>query len=1080
MHSTPASQTLPLITDQSWKRALSLSERLALFRANDLKSGTFDRDLAAETLAFWKSTSPFDKDSWFEKRLTLDGLSEAEFAQLLGASPESLNATIPEWVHLLSRAYATTAAEPSDRPNWGPVASHPEAGFLRLVDPLLSHAQQALHARVEQIKAAHPAAPFDPVSAVQAMYNNLPSRLLMILAKTTVLELHVARLEGVLQGETPAERFLSFTSRLRNREIALKLLAEYPVMARRLAVCVEHWLKVSAEFLEHLAVDWRELIDLFNVGPDCGELVEAMAGAGDTHRHGRSVVIARFKSGFQLVYKPRSTAVDLHFQEFLEWTNSKGAFPPLRTLKVLDKKSHGWVEFVHTAGCNSREEVVRFYERQGEYMAILYVLQATDFHFENLLACGEHPVLVDLEALFHPWLRQINIQQPDARMVVLAKSRSVLRTGMLPRRTGVHADYAGIELSGLGGAAGQITDNILQWVGEGTDEMAAVRQPFRMPGARNRPAVEGEEIDVRHYVEPIVHGFTRMYELLRANRDELLSEAGPLNRFAHDEVRVVARATRGYGVLLSQSLHPDYLRDAIDLELLLDRLWVGVEENAHLVPLIPAERSDLMQGDIPIFTTQPASLDLCTSTGEKIESYLTKSGLALSREIAAGLNQADLRRQIWFIRASIATLDLAEDDLTRERYEPAPPERMLSRQELALMLVEEARRIGDRLEALALQETRDATWIGFAYVNKTWSLDALFEDLYTGSSGIILALAHLGSFGFPKYTGLARRGLKTLRSRMEQRTKVLRSIGAFDGWGGIVYLLSHLGALWHDDDLIAWAETIVDRLPELISEDTALDVIGGSAGCIGALLALHRVAPSPKTLAVAMQCGDRLLAKAQFVPGGVGWFNNIETAKPITGFAHGAAGIAWALLELAELTGKDRYRETALQSLAYEHTQYSSVTGNWVDNAGEKPTTGPSMAWCYGAPGIGLARVAAVRCAAADPSSREDLDHAIAATLARGFGANHSLCHGDLGNLDFLLQAAQFTRSADLAAKVNELANHVLASIRKHGPLCGVPLAVESPALMNGLAGICYGLLRLAAPDRVPSVLTLEPPVTKH
>ncbi len=32
---------------------------------------------------------------------------------------------------------------------------------------------------------------------------------------------------------------------------------------------------------------------------------------------------------------------------------------------------------------------------------------------------------------------------------------------------------------------------------------------------------------------------------------------------------------------------------------------------------------------------------------------------------------------------------------------------------------------------------------------------------------------------------------------------------------------------------------------------------------------------------------------------------------------------------------------------------------------------------------------------------------------------------------------------------------------------------------MMGLAGIGYGLLRLAAPERVPSVLVLEPPKLK-
>ncbi len=1055
-------------------------ERLSEIRKPETNTKiAIDHELAAETLALWRAGSPFDMGPYFADRLAMDGISEDEFTRILGTPAEALrnNATAPSWVEMLDRAYSRPAKpRETRRETWGEVGTHPEAGFLNLVEPLMTEARLQLQAKAEKIKQQHPAAPFEPVRAVNALFTNLPARLLMMIAKTLVLELHVARLEGVLQGTTPAERFANFTERLARRDIALKLLSEYPVLARSLVASVENWISFSAEFLERLAADWNELVKLFNIGSGCGLLVEAASGMGDTHRRARSVLIARFEDGLQLVYKPRSIAVDAHFQGFVRWANEKGANPQLRTLKVLNRESHGWVEFVHTAGCRSREEVVRFYERQGEYLAILYVLQATDFHFENLLACGEHPVLVDLEALFHPWLRELDVKQPDVRLVALAKTQSVLRAGLLPRRTGAHGDYIGMELSGLGGAPGQVVD-ILQWVDEGTDDMAAVRQPFRMPGARNRPSIDGAEIDLRDYIEPIISGFTSMYNLLCAHNDELLAETGPLARFAQDEVRIVARATRGYGVLLSQTLHPDYLRDALDLDRLLDRLWAGVEHNSHLLRLIKAERRDLMEGDVPIFTTRPASSDLFTSTGDRIENFLRKTGMAFSRETIAGLGAEDRRRQVWFIKASIATLDLQEDDLTRSRYEPVWPSSMLGRDELAPLLMEEARRIGDRLEELALQEKNHATWIGFAYVNKTWSLDALFEDLYAGSPGIILALAYLGSFGFGKYTELARRALNTLRARLENREKHIRSIGAFDGWGGIIYMLSHLAALWQDSELISYANGIVDRLPDLIDQDKSLDVIGGCAGCIGALLALDRVSPSDKAQAAAAQCGDRLIAGAQAVEGGLGWFiKNIETVKPITGFAHGAAGVASALLQLAARTRNHKYRDTALQAIMYEHTQYSAAAGNWAENApGSEQETGPSMAWCYGAPGIGMARVAAVK-QLVHPIIRKDLDRAIRATLSRGFGANHSLCHGDLGNLDFLLQACQVTGNPDLAMRVDELANQILASMKKYGWLCGVPLAVESPALMNGLAGICYGLLRMARPDRVPSVLVLSPP----
>jgi type 2 lantibiotic biosynthesis protein LanM len=1067
-----------ILSNLAWRRAWSLTERLCVFRQSKDKIKTaFDGELAAELLALWRAGSPFDQGAYFTDRLAMEGVTQEEFTRILGTPVEVLDeSTPPAWVERLARAYS--APQPprnGDHANWGEPGATPEAGFLKLVAPLMADARLQLQAKAEQIRQAHPAAPFAPARAVDALFDNLPGRLLMMIAKTLVLELNIARLEGKLQGTTPAERFAVFTQRLSHPETALQLLSEYPVLARRLVTCIENWLDYSAEFLDRLAADWKEIARLFDIDSDNAFLSEAEAGAGDTHRHGRSVLIARFENGFELVYKPRSIAVDEHFQDFIRWVNAKGAGPQLRTLKLLNRGSHGWLEFVHTAGCRAREEVVRFYERQGEYLAILYILQATDFHFENLLACGEQPILVDLEALFHPWLREIDVNQPDIRMVAVAKGRSVLRAGLLPRRTGAHGDYIGMELSGLGGAPGQMTENILQWAGEGTDEMVAVKQPFRMPGARNRPTMEGAEIDVREFAGPIISGFTRMYRLLLAHRDELLSEHGPLARFAQDEVRVVARATRGYGVLLLQSLHPDYLHDALDLDRLLDRLWAGVENNPHLLRLLPAERRDLLEGDIPIFTTHPASTDVFTSAGEKIDGVFTKSGIDLSRETIAGLSDDDLRRQLWFIRASIATLDLARDDLTRGRYEPVRPSSILSRHELVPALIEEARRIGDRLVELALQENDHATWIGFAYVNKTWSLDPLHEDLYAGSSGIILALAYLGSFGFEKYTALARRALNTLRARLENRAENIRSIGAFDGWSGIIYMLSHLGALWQDAGLLSWANSLVERLPALIDQDNALDVVGGSAGCIGALLALHHISASEKALAVAGQCGDRLLAKAQPAEGGLGWFNNIETVKPITGFAHGAAGIAWALLELAAGTGNQKYKDTALAAIAYEHTQYSSAAGNWAENApGSEQAVGPSMAWCYGAPGIGLARIAALK-HSHHPIVRADLERAIEAALKFGVGANHSICHGDLGNLDFLLQAAQAIGSRELSAKVGELTNQIIASIKKYGWLCGVPLAVESPALMNGLAGICYGLLRIAAPERVPSVLTLSP-----
>jgi len=133
------------------------------------------------------------------------------------------------------------------------------------------------------------------------------------------------------------------------------------------------------------------------------------------------------------------------------------------------------------------------------------------------------------------------------------------------------------------------------------------------------------------------------------------------------------------------------------------------------------------------------------------------------------------------------------------------------------------------------------------------------------------------------------------------------------------------------------------------------------------------------------------------------------------------------------------------------------------------------VAWCHGAPGIGLSRLRAWR-HRRDEVLRDEIDVALETTVREGFGRNHSLCHGDFGNIDVLLVASTTFGDDTWAQRANRLAGAALDSARETGWMCGNPLGVESPGLMTGLAGIGYELLRLAAAERVPSVLALEEP----
>jgi lantibiotic modifying enzyme len=132
-------------------------------------------------------------------------------------------------------------------------------------------------------------------------------------------------------------------------------------------------------------------------------------------------------------------------------------------------------------------------------------------------------------------------------------------------------------------------------------------------------------------------------------------------------------------------------------------------------------------------------------------------------------------------------------------------------------------------------------------------------------------------------------------------------------------------------------------------------------------------------------------------------------------------------------------------------------------------------AWCHGAAGIGLARLACMSYLD-DELVRGEIDLALETTRAEGFGWNHSLCHGDLGNVELLLQAGCLLGDPYWCGQARHVGAAILKTITRDGWFCANPVGVESPGLMTGLAGIGHGLLRLADPHHVPSILTLDPP----
>lgn len=1078
-----------------WFLALGFDARVSADSRPTGFSTDGDRARAERRLAQWARHPLYLREpDAFLRRLSADGLDMQSVLPLLGENAASLAARIGSLPDDLRQTASLLCREPDrttmDRAERvvAAVATDPTSNaVLRLVLPFLAHALQSLEQGLSPLLAK---APFHIEDASMLWARRLPSLLTPLFLRTLALEVNIARMKGALCGETPEARFSDFVNRLCQPERRRAFFCEYCVLARQVNRSLAHWVDFGIEVFSRLSEDWPEICRMFFPVKSPGALLAVEGSAGDGHRHGRSVLKLVFDGGEKLIYKPRSLSLDDHFQSLLVWFNDRlgdaPGLPPFRTLRVLDRGNWGWCEFIETRSCASQDEVQRFFLRQGGFLGLLYALQAIDFHSENLIACGEHPVLVDLEALFHPDDLDLSTGETHREPATRAWLTSVLRLGLLPERQDSSEDVAGFDISGLGDRSGQVMAEPVPVINRiGTDEMHVAYERLALETQNSIPVIDGVRVEAAHYLAQILAGFEKMYRLILRYREELL--AGPMSAFAKDPIRFISVPTLAYDRILKTSFHPDYLRDAAERERIVDRVWRHPRPEAGLEQVFRAEKADLLEGDIPFFWTRADSRDLRDSCGHVIPEILSESGYFLARQRLLQMGEADMERQIWAIQASFATIQLGHGEGSWPGHAAMADEREPATDDLLGL----ARAVGDRVLQLAYKENDCAGWLGVNLIrDREWRVMPVSFDLYNGLGGIALFLAHLGRLtGEPSYTGMARAAAHSIRRQFEARHgfEDPLPVGVYGGLSGPIYAFTHLAHLWNEPEWLDRAESYVPMLAKHVKADRGFDMLDGSSGCIMGLLTLYRAKPSMPILDMARVCGNHLLAHAQrpeAAPTGLFWHNRIPATAPLTGFSHGVAGISTALVSLGRTTGEARFLDAGLAALEYERSTFAADEGNWPDyrdfgeNSEENSPDRPAAirhfmtTWCHGAPGIGMSRVM-LRGYLDDPVLDDEIDAAVRTTLRNGFGLNHSLCHGDLGNLDLLEAALTGSERVEVLAKLGTM---VANSIRRDGWLTGIPLGIESPGLLTGIAGIGYGLLRLLDPECVPSVLMLEDP----
>ena len=294
---------------------------------------------------------------------------------------------------------------------------------------------------------------------------------------------------------------------LKNSIVRAEFFSEYSYLSTLLSKIYISWKKNIVDIHQYLIQDRDKLISYFDISSNDFKVSALKIGLSDAHNGHQSVYEMEFINGKSLFYKPRNLEIEKKFQDLLKELNLLGIQPDFKIIKILSLKNHGWVEKVNSLDCQSAKEVESFYIRSGVNLCLLYLLCGVDFHFENVIAAGEYPMLVDLECLLHP--------TPISREldpVVEEFIGSVLSIGLLPNLIFCNVKGPGIDVGGLSNVSDQINPfSSASWEKDSNGLPKLVYYHKDISENNHMPFLNGARVNPTDYLNEILEGFETSY-----------------------------------------------------------------------------------------------------------------------------------------------------------------------------------------------------------------------------------------------------------------------------------------------------------------------------------------------------------------------------------------------------------------------------------------------------------------------------------------------------------------------------------------------------------------------------------------
>ncbi|CAM1670984.1 type 2 lanthipeptide synthetase LanM [Streptococcus mitis] len=763
-------------------------------------------------------------------------------------------------------------------------------------------------------------------------------------------------------------------------ESNLKIFEEkYPVVWSRCHNILINRIESLGIMLSRLRNNREKIYNEFELHNS--EKIYCIQSGGDSHNNGQTVNIIEFNSGKKIIYKPRSVSGEVGYHQFIIRFN-KFFKTNLLSIRALDFTNFGFTEFIEKIEDETQCDMTD----AGRLLCIMYMLNASDMHFENVLWTTLGPIPIDLETLFQP-LRQKQINKVESIKSAYRKlARSVCGTGILP----FSLDYQGNSDVGFTGFRDENTKSPVKTmhVSNGFTSNINIDWYSNDRYEKNDSLLDKPEYEVLviDRCKDVINGFTELYLQISEQLETFKNMV--LDCFKDMQIRYLHNMTYRYEQILRVLTATEPSKSIELARMLVSRLALLSSTSDISLPL--SESVQIWNGDIPYLyvkfnsnIVRDINGSLATLSTTPQEDFLDK---------IKNLNREDLYNQIRLIRISF--LSKIADSHEGKIFEWEKIENF--RTGTDIVVVDAISKLIESIVDNALSDRFShlpETWIGpISRRGSGWIPGVLGYDLYSGRIGIGLVLLIYGKhFRHKESYNLSKSIFEKISSILSTESFDKRNLlkignGAYSGLSGVIWSLYKAGEIEQNEDWMTVAESSWKFILEKdYFDDNFFDIISGSSG---SLIVRYNMLPN-------YQLSSKLLN--DIITKGYEEILNVDNSLT-SGVAHGLGNLIWFFSIINRKHNDERVR-VLVQKI------HQIITTKFMNDEKEilvyklQNQSNISNSWCNGLSGLLLAYYEAYKSGIIEKDFVIMIINQLKKTQ---IPVIPTLCHGGLGIIEIL------------------------------------------------------------------------------